>query len=158
MIYRDARTGLFNKARWNELMQSDPNPEEHIGILILDMNGLKKVNDTYGHEAGDRMIVAFADILRNSLPSSCVICRWGGDEFAVMFPRIGRKKMDQYMEAICRAAEEYNDADPEVKIYFAMGDVLSEEYPNKTRAELFLLADERMYQNKQCWYAQKQHF
>ena len=68
MVYRDARTGLFNKARWNELM-NDAGMENSIGILVLDMNGLKRVNDTLGHEAGDRMISAFAEILRNTLPS-----------------------------------------------------------------------------------------
>lgn len=155
MVYRDPRTGLFNKARWNELMEADTNPDERIGILVVDLNGLKKVNDTYGHEAGDRMIFAFAEILRNALPSSSVICRWGGDEFTVMLPRAGRRKIDQYREAIYQATEEYNNADPEVKIYFAMGEVLSDEYPGKTRAELFRLADEKMYCNKQQWYAER---
>lgn len=155
MVYRDPRTGLFNKARWNELM-TDPNLEGNVGILVLDMNGLKKVNDTFGHEAGDRMIFAFADILRSALPSSSVICRWGGDEFTVMLPGISRQKLEKYKEAICQTAEEYNSAGPEVKIYFAMGDVLSEEYPEKNRTELFRIADERMYRNKQLWYAEKE--
>lgn len=155
MVYRDPRTGLFNKARWNELMQSDTNLESQFGILVLDMNGLKTVNDTFGHEAGDRLIFAFSDILRNALPSSSVICRWGGDEFTVMLPGASRRKMDQYMDAISQNAEEYNNGDPEVKIYFAMGEVLSEEYPGKTREELFRLADEKMYRNKQRWYAEQ---
>lgn len=154
MVYRDTRTGLFNKARWNELM-ADPNLEGNLGILVLDMNGLKKVNDTFGHEAGDRMIFAFADILRSALPSSSAICRWGGDEFTVMLPGISRQKLEQYKEAIYQTAEEYNNADPEVKIYFAMGDVLSEDYPGKTRTELFQLADQKMYRDKQLWYAKK---
>lgn len=154
MVYRDTRTGLFNKARWNELM-TDSNIEGNLGILVLDMNGLKKVNDTFGHEAGDRMILAFANILRSALPSSSVICRWGGDEFSVMLPRVSRQKLEQYKQAICQTTEEYNNSDPEVKIYFAMGEVLSEEYPGKTRMELFHLADEKMYRNKQRWYAEK---
>lgn len=154
MVYRDTRTGLFNKARWNELM-TDSNIEGNCGILVLDMNGLKKVNDTFGHEAGDRMILAFANILRSALPSSSVICRWGGDEFAVMLPRVSRQKLEQYKQAIYQTTEEYNNSDPEVNIYFAMGEVLSEEYPNKTRMELFHLADEKMYRNKQRWYAEK---
>ena len=154
MVYRDTRTGLFNKARWNELM-AESNTEGNCGILVLDMNGLKKINDTFGHEAGDRTILAFANILRSALPSSSVICRWGGDEFSVMLPRVSRQKLEQYKQAICQTTEEYNNSDPEVKIYFAMGEVLSEEYPDKTRMELFRLADEKMYRNKQRWYAEK---
>ncbi len=153
MVYRDIRTGLYNKARWNELMQMDA--DAHIGILVIDMNGLKRVNDTYGHEAGDRMIIAFADILRNTLPSSCVICRWGGDEFMVMFTRTSRKSLDHYTEALYRATEEYNSTGPEVELYFAMGAVLAEEHPGMTCSEMARLADERMYHNKQAWYAEK---
>ena len=153
MVYRDVRTGLYNKARWNELMQMDA--DAHIGILVIDMNGLKRVNDTYGHEAGDRMIIAFADILRNTLPSSCGICRWGGDEFMVMFTRTNRKNMDYYTEALYKAAEEYNSTDPEVELYFAMGAVLAEEHPGMSCSEMARLADERMYHNKQAWYQEK---
>lgn len=154
MVYRDSRTGLFNKARWNEIIQ-DTNAEGHIGIFVLDMNGLKKVNDTQGHEAGDRMICAFADILRNTLPSSCVICRWGGDEFTVMIPRTTRSRMDQYKDSIYQATVEYNSKEPEVELYFAIGDAFSEEHPDKTRNELFKLADENMYRCKQQWYQEK---
>ena len=155
MVYRDIRTGLYNKARWNELMQSDGDGNGNIGIFVIDMNGLKRVNDTYGHEAGDRMIIAFADILRSTLPSSSVICRWGGDEFMVLFPRATRKSLDSYADALYRATEEYNSTGPEVELYFAMGAVLSDEHPDLKRTELARLADERMYRNKQRWYAEK---
>ena len=137
-------------------MLSDASVEEGCGILVLDLNGLKTVNDTYGHEAGDRMILAFADILRNALPFSSMICRWGGDEFTVLLQRVDREKMDHSMEAIFQTAEEYNNAGPEVEIHFAMGGVHSEEYPDINRAELFRLADRRMYENKQRWYAERQ--
>lgn len=155
MVYRDARTGLYNKARWNELMQMDSDEEGHIGMLAIDMNGLKRVNDSLGHEAGDRMIFAFADILKNTLPSSCIICRWGGDEFSAMFPKTTRQKLEQYTEALYLATEEYNQTDPEVKLYFAMGEALSEEHPELSRQELFQIADENMYKSKQKFYADK---
>ncbi len=155
MAYRDSRTGLFNKARWNELMHSDTGLSEPVGILVLDLNGLKQVNDSLGHEAGDDMISAFADILKNVLPSSSVICRWGGDEFAVWFPKINRQKMDDYTRAIQQAAQAYNNTAPVAKLSFAMGAILSEEHPGKTRSELFHLADDYMYINKQKWYENK---
>lgn len=152
MAYQDSRTGLFNRARWNELMRADTGLTEPVGILVLDLNGLKQVNDTLGHEAGDVMISAFADILKNVLPSSSVICRWGGDEFAVWFSKINKKKMDDYTAAIIQASQEYNNTEPQAKISFAVGTILSEEHPGKTRSELFHLADERMYINKRKWY------
>ena len=155
MVYRDGRTGLFNKARWNELMQSDSGMEMNVAILVVDMNGLKKVNDTMGHEAGDRMICAFADILNSALPSSCVICRWGGDEFTVLLPKVNREKLTRYMDALSHATDEYNATDPEVKLYYAIGEALWEEHPEMSRMDLFRLADENMYRNKQQWYAER---
>ena len=155
LAYQDSRTGLFNKARWNELMHADVSLTEPAGILVLDLNGLKQVNDSLGHEAGDVMISALADILKNVLPSSCVICRWGGDEFAVWFPKISKQKMDDYTEAIKQAAQDYNNTEPQAKLSFAMGTILSEEHPGKTRSDLFHLADERMYINKRKWYEDK---
>ena len=155
MVYRDGRTGLFNKARWNELMQSDSGMEMNVAILVVDMNGLKKVNDTMGHEAGDRMICAFADILSSALPSSCVICRWGGDEFTVLLPKVNREKLTRYMDALSHATDEYNATDPEVKLYYAIGEALWEEHPEMSRMDLFRLADENMYRNKQQWYAER---
>jgi diguanylate cyclase (GGDEF)-like protein len=155
MAYQDSRTGLFNKARWNELMHGGEDINEPIGILVLDLNGLKQVNDTLGHEAGDVMISAFAEILKNVLPSSSVICRWGGDEFAVWFPKISRQKLDSYTEALLRAAEDYNATEPAARISFAMGAILAEEHPGMSRSDLFRLADDQMYSNKRKWYAGK---
>jgi diguanylate cyclase (GGDEF)-like protein len=155
MAYQDSRTGLFNKARWNELMHGGDDINEPIGILVLDLNGLKQVNDTLGHEAGDVMISAFAEILKNVLPSSSVICRWGGDEFAVWFPKISRQKLDSYTEALLRAAEDYNATEPAARISFAMGAILAEEHPGMSRSDLFRLADDQMYSNKRKWYAGK---
>ena len=108
-----------------------------------------------GHEAGDRMICAFADILSSALPSSCVICRWGGDEFTVLLPKVNREKLTRYMDALSHATDEYNATDPEVKLYYAIGEALWEEHPEISRMDLFRLADENMYRNKQQWYAER---
>ncbi|MBQ3192561.1 MAG: GGDEF domain-containing protein [Oscillospiraceae bacterium] len=154
--YIDSRTGLENRARWNELMHSDiPLPEPY-AILVIDLNGLKQVNDTLGHDAGDRMIYALSAILRSTLPRSSVICRWGGDEFAAAIPGIGRAQLDEQIRNLLRAGEKYNAETPELPVHFALGAALSAEHPGISRAELFRLADEDMYRSKQLWYARKQ--
>lgn len=78
--YTDSRTGLENRGRWNELMHGDDPLPEPYAILVIDLNGLKQVNDTLGHEAGDRMIYELSAILRNTLLRNSVICRWGGND------------------------------------------------------------------------------
>lgn len=65
--YTDSRTGLVNRTRWNELMNNDNSIPEPYAILMMDLNGLKQMNDTLGHEAGDQMIFQLSNILRNTL-------------------------------------------------------------------------------------------
>ena len=153
--YTDSRTGLENRTRWNELMNSNTALPEPFAILVIDLNGLKQVNDTLGHEAGDQLIYELSSILRNSLPRNSVICRWGGDEFAVLLTGLNRAKLEHYIDSLYAARESYNEEYPELPIHFAVGAALSAEHPGTSRTELFRLADEDMYRNKQLWYAQK---
>ena len=95
------------------------------------------------------------DILRRTLPRKSVICRWGGDEFAVLLTEVNREQLDQQTARIVSAGEKYNKEHPELPIYFAVGAVLSSEHPGMSKSELFQLADEEMYRNKQGWYAQR---
>lgn len=154
--YTDSRTGLVNRIRWNELMSGDNSVPEPYAIVMVDLNGLKQVNDTLGHEAGDQMIFQLSNILRNTLPRSSVICRWGGDEFAILLTGVNRMQLDQHTEELFAAGERYNAEHPELPIHFAVGAALSAEHPGLSRTELFRLADEEMYRNKQLWYRQKQ--
>ena len=154
--YTDSRTGLENRARWNELMHGDTALPEPFAILVIDLNGLKQVNDTLGHDAGDQMIFQLSSILRNTLPRTSVICRWGGDEFTVLLTGVDRSRLDQQVEGLFTAGQRYNTEHPELPIHFAIGAALSAEHPGISRTELFRLADEEMYRAKQLWYRQKQ--
>lgn len=153
--YIDPRTGLANKSRWVEMLHDRSYIRGSICIMIMDLNGLKQVNDTMGHEFGDEMIFNFANILRNTLPSSSMICRWGGDEFSVMLTGIGREELEWYTQELQNSVSEYNKENNTIPIYYAIGSALSTEHPELSRTALFQLADERMYRDKQNWYANK---
>lgn len=153
--YTDARTGLFNKSRWDELMKAWHGKTNTIGIIMIDLNQLKYVNDTAGHEAGDKMIFNFANILRNTIPPSNTICRWGGDEFTVLITDASREKMEQYVHAIGEAAANYNASGELPQIHYAAGWVLSSEFPELGPDQLLEKADRRMYLDKRQWYAAK---
>ena len=153
--YTDSYTGLFNKTRWLELIHEASSFHTPTCILMIDLNGLKYINDTFGHEAGDKIIFGFANILRNTLPSSSVICRWGGDEFSVMMTDTDRKNAEKYVKLLRQAAEEYNQTCGEPFIHFAVGFALSTEHPGLNREELMRAADDCMYQDKLAWYRNK---
>ena len=150
--YVDVKTKLYNKARWDDYIKNKIPESEPIGVVMLDLNGFKGINDTYGHKAGDRLIVKFSEILRNTFGTGEFVCRWGGDEFAVVVRNADREKLENYDRALHKAAEDYNSTGTNPKIYFACGYVLSTECPDIPRYELLTKADARMYSDKQAWY------
>ena len=150
--YTDVHTGLYNKNRWNDLINLSVARKEPIGIIVLDINGLKQINDTIGHEAGDQIILSFADILRSVIPKPNAICRWGGDEFAVMLKHPKQDIVEQYLKEIRIHVDRYNESHPEPKLYYAVGYALSTEFPDLPQKALLGKADERMYENKKKWH------
>ena len=120
-IYTDAQTGLFNRNRWNALMDNSKPVSEATGVIMLDLNHLKYTNDTMGHKMGDKMIFDFANILRNALPNDCMIFRWGGDEFAVLVSGTDRDKMKRFISHISAAVEAHNLSGEKPEIHFAFG-------------------------------------
>lgn len=150
--YTDVQTGLFNRNRWDELMKVNAPTDDTVGIMMLDLNRLKYINDTMGHEAGDKMIYNFSNILRNSISHSNTICRWGGDEFAVMIMDADKEKMEACLSEISQATEAYNASGEKPEIYYAAGYALSSEFPKHSLEELLRVADKRMYLDKKQWY------
>ena len=120
--------------------------------MMLDLNRLKYTNDTMGHKMGDKMIRCFADVLRQTLPTDWMICRWGGDEFTVLTSGADRDKMERYVSEISAAVDAYNASGEKPEIHFAAGYALSADFPTLSRKELMEKADEKMYQNKNAWY------
>lgn len=153
--YTDAQTGFFNRHRWNQLVRSIVPVTENVGVMILDLNGLKKCNDTMGHDVGDKMIYNFSNILRNSISHNNTICRWGGDEFAVIISDADKEKMEACHLAVLKATESHNASGEKPEIYFAAGYALSSEFPKDNLDGLLRVADKRMYHNKRKWY--KEH-
>ncbi|MCP2731629.1 CHASE2 domain-containing protein [Limnofasciculus baicalensis] len=96
IAYHDPLTSLGNRKYFQEnLTQSlDWSRSQHqlLALLFLDLDGFKKVNDTLGHDIGDELLKAVADRLKNSLRSSDIVSRLGGDEFTVILPGIPEAK------------------------------------------------------------------
>lgn len=146
--YVDIPTGLINRVRWDELMHDHNTQDEQIGMIMMDLNGLKLVNDTFGHSAGDRMIRSFSTILQDTFPSSSQICHWGGDEFTIMMTGTAVNKLENYVEDLLREVNAHNAKSDEPPISYALGSACSTEFPQLSRMELLNKADERMYRNK----------
>jgi diguanylate cyclase (GGDEF)-like protein len=87
---RDPATGLHNRRFFDEVLPAElaraRRSGEPVSLVMLDVDGLKRVNDSQGHQGGDQMLLALADALRAAVRGSDAACRLGGDEFAVILP------------------------------------------------------------------------
>ena len=149
----DALTGLYNRTYFEEEMSRLENSRHNpIGLIVLDLDGLKLTNDILGHDAGDSMLVAAAKVLQNSFRDGDVVARIGGDEFAVLLPHSGREILEVVRQRIEGAIEEYNKNNQGWPLSISMG-FAARENSAKTISDLFKEADHNMYRAKllQSW-------
>jgi diguanylate cyclase (GGDEF)-like protein len=149
----DSLTGLKNRRRFEEdlrLAMARGRREGTTGaVLMLDLDHFKRVNDSHGHPAGDRLIEEIADVLRRRTRESDVLARLGGDEFAIVLPRSGAAEARMVAESIAEAIREHRptreDVDP---ITVSVGVAMFGEDP-RTSVELVVSeADTAMYAAK----------
>ena len=147
---RDPTTSLPN--RWSCDLQIEKyrnmSPLPDLMCFIADLNNLKKVNDTLGHAAGDRLIVAFARILADAAAPYGFVGRNGGDEFLGFFEKSAPEQLRCFHERLLKSVERYNETNDEFSIRFAFGGVLSSELEDASVYTLINMAEQRMYRDK----------
>jgi diguanylate cyclase (GGDEF)-like protein len=86
----EGKTGLFSPAFFEEELQQEVAASrryhQSLTLFIIDVDNLKKLNDSFGHVTGDKAITKVAEMIRRTIRRSDIPCRWGGDEFAVLLP------------------------------------------------------------------------
>lgn len=120
-----------------------------LAVLYLDLEAFKAVNDEFGHEAGDRLLVAFAGRLKGCLREADTAARLGGDEFVVLLERIGSEgEALAASERIARALEEPFSVGGDVRALTASIGVAISTRPHQSPEELLRLADLTMYRSR----------
>ena len=150
--YIDIHTGLPNKGSCEELLNNREILREPTACVMFDLNNLKKANDTLGHSVGDQLIANFARLLRNAIPASNFVGRYGGDEFMVVIYDASRQKVEAILGQLQADVQEFNKvhhgSGEFVEVSYACGWALSTEFPNCSFRVLFDKADKSMYENK----------
>jgi len=101
LSYHDSLTGLYNRAYFEKQLDFlDTTEMLPISIIIGDVNGLKLLNDVYGHKSGDELLASMARILKENCNKDDVIARWGGDEFAIILPKTSNDEVNNILSKI----------------------------------------------------------
>ena len=145
----DALTDAFNRRKFNELTLAELERVRRYGrplsLFILDIDHFKRVNDTYGHEAGDQVLVTLAGLLRAGIRATDSLARWGGEEFVVLSPGVTADGEAHLAERL-RAAAAAHDHASVGTVTASFG--VAEHSPGETPDELFARADRALYRAK----------
>ncbi|WP_108398065.1 GGDEF domain-containing protein [Devosia submarina] len=149
---QDPLTGLYNRRAFDAAFAEALNMSRHqetVGLIVMDLDGLKPVNDTHGHSAGDAVLRHFADLLRSTFRSSDLVARWGGDEFAVLIRHpCSRTNVAVALSRLEKAvAKPITIGDGQVSVGVSSGIAF---YPDDAQnlSELYRIADDAMYSAK----------
>ncbi|MBN2161890.1 MAG: GGDEF domain-containing protein [Pontiellaceae bacterium] len=101
---RDPLTGLYNRRYFDETLtdhiEAAKRYNRELSLILLDLDHFKRINDALGHEAGDAALRQFADKLKVTARAADIVCRIGGDEFAVILPETGEKQARIFFERL----------------------------------------------------------
>ena len=146
LSYRDTLTDLYNRRYFEEEMNRlDTKRQLPISIIMADVNGLKIINDTYGHNTGDKLLVKTAEILKNSLRKEDILARWAGDEFVILLPQTTKEKAEKIIKRIKNKNKELSEKN--IPISIGMG-VATKNTVRELIDKVLEKADDNMYQNK----------
>ena len=148
LAYADGLTNLANRAKSDSCLQSLNDTEDDYCIISIDLNGLKPVNDKFGHLAGDKYIKDFAKVLGNTFGDDTFKARIGGDEFLVIIKDSSVVDVSALIGRMNSALNVLNALYPEYRRSVSTGYAFRHECPGQSSHEVYLLADQRMYELK----------
>jgi len=152
---QDHMTKLYNRRYFAEIskkiMQLSKRNKKELSVLMIDIDKFKNINDTYGHQVGDEVIISFANILKEFSRDSDVACRFGGEEFLLLLPETDLDGAMQIAEKLRKYVEEFTiklEDDLTLNYTISIG-VSKFDIINESNLELSIhRADEALYESK----------
>lgn len=152
LSFFDSLTGLYNRSYFEYEMKrisQNPGGVMPISIISVDIDGHKIVNDTFGHQAGDRQLKYTAEILKTSIRKEDTLVRSGGDEFCIILPNMPNHVAQQRKNDILEAIDKHNSKNPFIPLSVSVGVATNDhKNENETVNDVYHRADEDMYYHK----------
>lgn len=145
--FHDSLTGLYNRTYFEEeIKRIDTKRNIPISIIMADLNNLKLVNDSYGHQKGDQLLKFAADIIKDACREDDIVARWGGDEFIIVLPQTEESEAKKVIDRIVSTE---NSKDSILKEYFSISfGTAAKTDRNEDISHIIEAADNNMYKNK----------
>ncbi|WP_342538146.1 GGDEF domain-containing protein [Sporosarcina sp. FSL K6-1540] len=147
---KDPLTDTYNRRTvekyFREITRTIRNKDQKLGVIMIDLNKFKEINDTYGHHKGDELLIHLAYIINKSVKKSDRVARWGGDEFLILVPTSTNDFESDYIPEFQRKLENENfDEFPSIGVSLGFS-----IYPDDGQdfQELIQIADGEMYKAK----------
>ncbi|MEJ1382493.1 MAG: diguanylate cyclase [Candidatus Sedimenticola sp. (ex Thyasira tokunagai)] len=145
----DRLTGAVNRTKFEEVLDQQiidtAQGGRQLGLIMLDLDDFKRVNDTLGHDVGDRVLKSLVAVVESNIRKYDLLSRWGGDEFFIMLPRTDLKGMEVVAETVRSAVENY--AFPVIgQMTTSLGATIW--HPRDDRESMAKRADQALYRSK----------
>ncbi len=120
LAYMDQLTGSYNRHKLLEMFESLRKQNRHFGLVMIDIDDFKQINDTFGHKEGDVVLQKLVECIKKNVRRSDFLARWGGEEFVLIIPDIDIVSLKQKMEQLQDKLRECDYALPS-KVTLSMG-------------------------------------
>jgi len=146
LSYHDHLTGIYNRRFFEEESKRLDVPRNlPITLLMADVNGLKLINDSFGHFYGDEILKVVAEIMKDACRADDIVARLGGDEFVLLLPKTNASEAESIMSRMLQMAKTKHVGSIEVSISFGL-DTKTDD--TTSIQEVFNLAEDKMYRSK----------
>ncbi|KMZ39898.1 MULTISPECIES: sensor domain-containing diguanylate cyclase [Bacillales] len=146
MVITDNLTGLYTRRHLNERVRGSLQKDNYGSLILIDIDYFKTVNDTFGHQVGDEVLIQVSNLIRHSIRDSDIAARWGGEELAVYLPRVDKNTAHSVAERIRECVEQ--ETSPQVTISCGLAKWSREMDVNLSVEALFHQADIALYEAK----------
>ncbi|MCF8008882.1 MAG: PAS domain S-box protein [Halanaerobiales bacterium] len=149
LSFHDSLTGLYNRAYFEEeIKRLDVKRQLPIVLIMADLNGLKLINDTYGHNVGDIFLQKTAEVLKNTFRKEDIIARWGGDQIVILLNNTSKEKALKLYQRIKNIDQRVSIGDEkEIPISIAVGYSIKDSSKIEIQ-NLFKISEDMMYKDK----------